>query len=156
VHAEDRAAYTKDAAEDADDGSGDWAREHWSDTAIEGEVEVERPSGTVRRDARAVTLNAVHVEGMGELLEPEAEVELRFSHLGLAVHRETGDSALVQMRWREIHAIEVPHARTRLRRRRREGARLVVVSDSGAFTFETPRRTGDEVRSRLAPFGKLR
>jgi hypothetical protein len=140
--------------EEPDAESRDWAEEHWEDIDLGDELTAS--TAIPRRDAREVTLPAAHVEGLGTLAGHDTDVELSFTQRGLDVLRASDKLELVGLRWRDIHALEVPHIRVRMRRRRKDGARLVVYSTRGTLTFDTPGRSADEVRSRLAPFGKLR
>jgi hypothetical protein len=152
------AAAPSDGDEDDDEEEAaaeprDWAEEHWEDIDLGDGLT--SSTAIPRRDAREVTLPAAHVEGLGGLAG-DSDVELSFTQRGLDVLRASDKLELVGLRWRDIHALEVPHIRVRMRRRRRDGARLVVYSTRGTLTFDTPGRSADEVRSRLAPFGKLR
>jgi hypothetical protein len=109
-----------------------------------------------RRDPRVVTLRAVHVEGLKNLDAADDDLRLRFSGRGLELLRQSDGAVLMRLRWREIHALELPTPRGRLRRRHRHEARLVVLSDMGSATFEIPGATSDQLRTRLAPVHRVR
>jgi hypothetical protein len=109
------------------------------------------PTGTRPAETRVVTLRAVHIEGLQNAAQADADLRLRFSGRGIEVLRRTNNAALARMRWREIQGVEIPHARGRLRRRRREDAHIRVLSERGTMMFEIPGVSADEVKTRLAP-----
>ena len=116
-------------------------------------VAAARPTGS---DSRVVTLRAVHLEGLQNAAQADADLRLRFSGRGIEVLRRSNNVALARMRWREIQGIELPHSRGRLRRRRREDAQITVHSERGRMLFEVPGVTADEVKARLAPIVEVR
>ena len=104
------------------------------------ESESETPPGTVE-------LTAVHLQGVPDLEEEHAELDLRFSPEGFDVAR--GHEEVVgRLGWDDIRELEVPASRSRRRRRR---PHLIVRTTMGEATFEVRSASADELRDQIWP-----
>lgn len=101
----------------------------------------------------AVRLAAIHIAGVENLKAGEKDLELRFSDAGLDIIRTASGSVLGRLPWNEIEALEMPANPTPRRsfRRRKARVQLLVRTERGEATFETPDVADDELREHLAP-----
>ncbi|MGI8903780.1 MAG: hypothetical protein ACR2IP_09045 [Solirubrobacteraceae bacterium] len=123
-------------------------REHQQQRGEEAGGEGDPPSGTLFPRLR---LPAIHLGGIAKLAPGEADIVLRFSEEGLDIVRRSSAAALGRLGWSDISELEIPAGRGLRRRRRRQGAELVIRAGQGDANFEIPSLTSDQLRARLAP-----